>query len=546
MISWLQNLLQKHYKWLFSGLLAIIIVAFVFTIGNTGGIGSSNPQDIKMEFFGVNLNSPREKQAIEQDVILSAELNGQQLNRNSFQGAFFQRITALYLANQLNMPGPNDAQMAEYIRGLPAFQDRRTGSFSPDLYTKMLDSMQNSPQRGGEQALLQVISDDYRIGKVMGALGGPGYVLPYMAKRQIEMTDTVWDVSVAEFDQGGFKPDLQPTDENLQKFYEENEMRFATGPRIVVSYVGFPTSEFVGDVDEPTEAQQLNYYRVHRNEFPKGEDGKPQPIDAVRADVIAGWKKTQAQELAINAANELAVAAYEAVYAEKLEPNAQSVAAFAKEHGKKLVTLAPFSRSKPESSVPGVPQSALAQAAGLDDARFYTDAVALDDGAAIFFLEEELPSSTPALADIREQVLEDYKTSETRRLYNLRALEIKKELQAAATAGKSFKETAESLGLTVQSYSDFTFNSPPQGLDYFVLQTIQGMKVGEVEDLMAFGSLGTYIYVSGKETPDVPLDSPKIEENVGQMTTFAGRATAQGILNELITQEEARVVPQEF
>ena len=42
MISWSQTILQKHNKWLFSILLVVIIIAFVFTIGNTPGIGSGN------------------------------------------------------------------------------------------------------------------------------------------------------------------------------------------------------------------------------------------------------------------------------------------------------------------------------------------------------------------------------------------------------------------------------------------------------------------------------------------------------------------------
>lgn len=546
MISWLQNLLQKHYKWLFSGLLAIVIVAFVFTIGNTGGIGSSNREDVRREFFGVNLNAPRQVEAINRDVYLSAQLTGQRLSPNSVEGAFFQRITALQLANQLNIPVPSDAQMAEYIRSLPAFQDPQTRKFSPDLYTRLLDQMQNSPQMGGEQALLQVITEDYRIKKVMEALSGPGYVLPYLAKRQMESMDTTYDVQVATLDRATFKPELATDDAALQKFYDDNAFRFATGPRIVTAFIEFPASDYTGDVAEPTPAQLLNYYRTNRSNFPAGEDGKPQPLDAVHDEVVAAWKLSQAKELAVNSANEMAVAAYEASYAKKLEPNVQSITAFAKGHSKQLTTLAPFSRNEPVSSVPGVPDSALAQAAELTNTRFYTDAVELDNGAAVFFLEEELPSSTPTLAEIRDQVLEQYTSTETQRLFNLKAIELKKTLQAAVTAGKPFTETAEALGLKVESYSDFTLNTPPEGMDYFLLQAIQGMKAGEVSDLMAFGDLGTFIYVAKKTVPDIALDSPEITENVTQLARFSGRATAQGIINELISQESTRVKPEEL
>lgn len=546
MISWIQNLLQKHYKWLFTGLLAIIIVAFVFTIGNTGGVGSGNPQDVKLEFYGVNLNSPRQMQALQQDTSLSARLNAQRLNRNTFEMAVLQRITALHLANQLNIPAPTQEQMASFIRGLQGLQDPQTGQFSRDRYTALLDELQNSPQSGGEQALLQVVSDDYRISKVQDGLSGPGYVLPYMAKLQLEAVDTVWSLDVATLERNNFQPDVQPSEEELASYYEENEFRFATGPRIVVSYVAFPLSDYLADIEDPKPGTLLNYYRVNRSNFPAGEDGKPQPLDAVREQVVEAWKQEQAEELAINDANTLAVAAYEASYADKLSSDAASIRAFAEAQDKEVTTLAPFPRDEPRSSAPGIPQSALAQAATLDENRFYTDGLKIEDGAAVFFLEEELPSSTPPLAEIRETVLSAYVDGETRRLFSQRAQEIKTELQAAVDAGESFAEKAKSLGLKVDSYADFTFVSPPQGLDYFVLQAVQGMKKGGITDLMSIGDLGTFVYVADKVAPQIELDSPEVQENIEQLANFSARATSQGIMNELIIKEEARVTPSEF
>src|ERR1700719_1113888 len=46
MIPWLQRVLQRHYKWLLSIILATIAITFVFTIG------------IGMSKYGINLNDP--------------------------------------------------------------------------------------------------------------------------------------------------------------------------------------------------------------------------------------------------------------------------------------------------------------------------------------------------------------------------------------------------------------------------------------------------------------------------------------------------------
>ena len=74
MISWIQNHLIRHGRWIFLTLLTVIIVAFVFTIGNTPGCTSNQSGYQEQKFYSYDLNSPREMGIISETVSLSALL----------------------------------------------------------------------------------------------------------------------------------------------------------------------------------------------------------------------------------------------------------------------------------------------------------------------------------------------------------------------------------------------------------------------------------------------------------------------------------------
>lgn len=550
MFTWLQTVMQRHYKWLFSILLAIIIVAFVFTIGNTGGFGSGNPADVRREFYGINLNSQKDMGDLAQWTGISSNLMQRRLSPTNREGAMLQRAVVLYLADQMNIPAPGDEQFAEFLRGIPAFQDRQTGTFSRDLYTSEIDRAQNTPN--GEENLSLVLIQDYRIQKVMDALGGPGYVLPYMAMRELEQSNTTWSIDVAKMDESTFEPTINSTPETLQEFFEQNQFRYESGPLIAVSYIEFPATEFISEVKEPTEVELTTYYNSNRTKWSKDEEGKTKPLADIRDQVVNSWKLEQAKDIATTKANELAYAVFEGTDGGELTYSPESITAFLEKQGLTEKSLKPFPRNDIAAAVstntPFINNSAVTQAVSLNERRFYTDPVQSDDGAVVLFLKEELPSTVPPFEDVRIQVAADYADEESKRQFNLKAVKLKNELSTAIDEGKNFKEAAEALGLTVKTYTDFKLSEPPQELrqDYFVLQTMLKLDQGELSDLTSFGDLSTFVYVETKTVPEYPLDSPEVLDNIAQLTSMSSRITAQGIINDLITVGEANARPEEF
>lgn len=549
MFTWLQTVMQRHYKWLFSILLAIIIVAFVFTIGNTGGVGSGNPEDFRRDFYGFNLNSQRDMAALNEWTAMSSALSGRRLSPQNREAAVLQRAVSLSLVDQLGIPEPNEEQFAEFLRGIPAFTDPATGQFSRDRYTQALDQAQNTP--GGKDTLSLVLVQDYRIGKVLDALGGPGYVLPYMSQLELQERNTEWSIAVAELDKSTFEPEIETTPEALEAFYQNNSFRYESGPRIVVGFVTFPAKDYVNAVADPTDAQLARFYNQNRAQWPKNDEGKTKPLDEIREQVIEAYKLESAVDKAVAAGNELAVAAYNANYEGQLTAEPASITDFLKSKGLTEEAVAPFPRSKPEEAVSATKNSFVnlagaRAAAALDAERFYSDAVATDDGAAVFFLREELPSETPPLDKVRIKVMADYAQAERSRQFNLKSVALKDELQKAVDDGQDFNKVAEEKGLTVKDYNNFTAMSPPDGVDYFILSAIQGMQPGEISDLMSIGTLGTFIYVADKKVPDYALGSDEVIDNMKQIQSLSARLTTQSIMNDLITSGMEKATPHEF
>ena len=99
MISWIQHHLIRHGRWIFISLLAIIIIAFVFTIGNTPGLTTNESNYEKRDVFGIDVNNPNEMDKLAAAVSMSRLLQTKTEfnNNNQFQNALANRIVQLHL-----------------------------------------------------------------------------------------------------------------------------------------------------------------------------------------------------------------------------------------------------------------------------------------------------------------------------------------------------------------------------------------------------------------------------------------------------------------
>lgn len=543
MISWIQHHLIRHGRWIFLSLLALIIVAFVFTIGNTPGCTTDRSGYAPSLFYGIDLNSPLERDPILQKVSISAFLNRQEFRtEEQFQTELSSRIALLQLSDVIGLPGPDQAALAEYIKTKPAFFGP-DGNFSPDAYTRMLDDLASNP-RSSEALVLQVLAEDFRIDQARAAVSGPGYLLPSEAIAQTLRSKTELELVVASLPFAGFAPEIDSSEAALREFYEQNKQRYEISERIEASYVAFHADAYLDKVPEATDAELRQHFAENRaalvaaHEAAKATDATdgeqdaaaPVTFDTVRPLVVESYAREQANRLANETALDFALR----LYRDAIKRDSAAFNQLLNQSGLSLTRIEPY-------TLAGARQRALSPdlleaAFTLGSHRYYSDPYAIDSGFAVLIYQGRIAPVIPPFEEVAASVAADFQAAEKRRLFNEKGLSLRTELTAALEAGQTFSEAAESLGLTATNFEKFTVRNAPRTLNPSALQQAQRMAVGEVSPMLTTGGLGSFVYLQSKTVPELDRSNEDVTQAQMMLQQWALFSTESSLLNELVVR----------
>lgn len=551
MISWIQNHLIRHGRWIFLSLLALIIVAFVFTIGNTPGCTTDQSGYEENLFYGIDLNSPRERDVIIEKVQLSAFLNGQQIrSEEQFQSQLMSRIALLHLADEIGVPSPSQEKLASYITTKSAFRGPN-GEFSPDAYTSFVDSVESNP-RTQQGLVLIVIGEDFRINQIDSALSGPGYLLPAEALAQTQRSRTSFTLSTAELSYAAFAPEITKETAALLEYYESNQLRYEISERIKASYVFFDIANFEAQVPEATEAELREHFIANRAQFvadhkaveaaqlkeaaeakEPAEETSPEPVEGVTfSDVRDAVAQSYLIEQESRMANQAAQAFAYSLYLEEIKRDSAAFNKLLSESDVSLTEIEPY-------TLAGARQRALSSellesAFKLGGNRYYSDAYAVDGGFAVLLYEGRITPEIPEFEVVQAEVTADFLAAEKRRLFNEKGENLQAELKAKIGEGTAFAEAAEALGLSVNSFETFTLQEAPRELNRSALQQAQSMDTGEVSPMLTSGGTGIFVYVQNKEVPEIANDDEDLTKAEDYLARFAAYSSGTAFANELV------------
>lgn len=548
MISWIQHHLIRHGRWIFLTLLAVIIVAFVFTIGNTPGCTTDRSAYRENLFYGVDLNSPLEADQLAQKVSMSAMLNNQQFRTNEqFQGQLTSRVAMLYLADEIGIPAPTQETLAEYIKTKNAFRGQ-DGEFSPDAYTRFVDQMESNP-RAPQGLVISVLEEDFRIEQVAEALSGPGYLLPSETNAQTQRSRTKLTLATAELPYDDFEPEQEADEAALTAYYETNAQRYEVPERIEASYILFPAANYTELVAEASDAELREHFAANRAGFVadyeaanpapepvESEEGEeqevpePEPVtfEKVRDAVVASLTA----ELAARTANEAAQAFAFQLYRDEIARESAAFNQLLNESGLSLIEIEPYTASG--ASQRALSPEMLQSAFSLGGNRYYSDAYEVEGGFALLIYNGRIAPEIPPYEAVAAEVASDYAADEKRRLFNEKGESLKAELEAALAEGKAFTEAAESLGLSARSFETFEVKDSPVELNRSALQQAQSMSAGEVSPMLTLGGVGTLVFLEGKETPEIAEDDADLVQSRGMLERWASFTTRTDLTNELV------------
>lgn len=536
MISWIQNHLIRHGRWIFLSLLALIIVAFVFTIGNTPGCTSDSSGYQENLFYGIDLNAPRERDVIIEKVQLSAYLNGQQIRSDEqFQSQLTSRIALLHLADELGVPSPSKETLADYITTKNAFRGP-DGEFSADAYTSFVDSIESNP-RAQQGLVLIVLEEDYRINQIGSVLSGPGYLLPAEALAQTQRNRTEFTLATAELKFADFAPEIAADEAALREYYETNKLRYEIPERIKASYVFFDAAQYAAQVPTATETELREHFIANRAQFvadfeaskpaaAEGTDETPVTFESVREAVAASYLSEQESRIA----NEAAQAFAYKLYRDEIKRDSAAFNELLNKSAVSLTSIEPY-------TLAGARQRALStelleSAFALSGNRYYSDAYAIDGGYAVLIYEGRISPEIPAFEAVQAEVTANYKADEKRRLFNEKGESLQAELEAKVGEGVDFVEAATALGLSAQAFDTFTAQDAPRELNRGALQAAQGMQAGEISPMI--GGSGILVYVANKEVPEIASDDEDLTQAEDYLARFAAYSSGTAYANELV------------
>lgn len=520
MITWLQTFFLKHNKWLFGGLLIVIIVTFVLTIGPQSFFGSGGGASKRsLQFHGYDLASETDQRTIAQHAEISSFLNPElQIGRDQVMNYAYIRISALGMANKLGIPEPSDENLKTYIQSLRAFQDPTTNAFSADTYQRMMDLVQNSG-RFEANIMGKVLREDYRIAEVRQALGGPDYTLPFEVDQAFIDAKSNYAVTLLHFNMDSFNPQIVATQDALRDFFEQNPARYEIDEQISVTALKFTGEAYLSEIDDPEGDVLEAYFAANKAKYQtpapetdaEGEAAEAPEVllEDVLEAVIADWKDEQAIALAARKCEQFSVQLWQ----QKVEAQSPEYEAMLEEFAVEQLAVPAYSRQDIPRTT-GLPfqlfESVWAYAN--NSSRYFSDLASTNDGAALLVINELIDARQPAFEEVAEAVRDDYMESEKRRLFAEKGKELRDQL-LASIQDRDLATLAEELELELSEIDSFNGDRVPFSLRRNQLwEQVQFLEPGQMTPMIINDNRGTFAYLSEKTLPELNPDAEDYQE----------------------------------
>lgn len=543
MITWLQNFFLKHNKWLFGGLLIVIIVTFVLTIGPQSFFGSGTTQQREsLQFYGYDLTSESDQRALAYTAEISAILHPElQVRREQLMDYAYLRATALGIASQLGIPEPTKEELSGYVETLETFQNPQTGEFSAQAYRNMMDAMQSSDRYDAE-AIATVMREDFRILQVRNALGGPDYSLPFEVQKEYVDRQTDFEVVLARYLYTSFNPEIEANEEDLLQYYNENPARYEIPETISVEALMFKAEAYMDEVPEPAEAELESWFAANKSRYETEPDADSDEEAAeipeitladVREEVIADWKTDQARKIAAKKSEQFSLRLWQ----ESVALDSPEYTALLEHFAVDTRTVPPYPRNQPPSTQ--TIQAELLNSMWIyadNPNRYFSDIGQTPDGAVLLVSRGVTDSRMPEFEEVKSAVRENYFMAEKRRLFAEEGEALKATIEDRL-ADESFTEIAASLGLETEELEPFSGETVPRELlQSTIWDQAQFLDEGALSRMILQGQAGIFAYMKSKSVPELDTGSEGYQEFLADRTSFVSESMGWARLREISDQ----------
>lgn len=550
MITWLQTILIKHNKILFSALLVVVIVTFILMTGSGNPFGSQpSGMPSEINYFDYNLASEGTRQAIMLDAQMSMQAQPMFGYTPEMSQTYpFLRAAALGLANRWGLPEPSNEAVEDFIRNLNRFRNPNTQSFDADQYTRFMDSLKTNPRTSVEH-FLRVIKEDVLIDQVVTIMETPGFAIPFESIQSYRESETQWEVINARMEYDVFDVVIEPTESELEEYYKQNPAKYERPEQIKVTGVAFDYDDFIDQVPEPTEDQIVLYFERNRSKYQKifeeeMSDTDPIPgssfvtLDLVRNQAIADWKLDRARRQAEAQAEEFTLRLWE----QKIARNDPRLLDTVEELNGAFVQLVPYSRQT-NLGFEGISDNLLQSMwAFAGSERYFSEISRTDTGAIVLLFDEIIPARLPEVSEVLELVHASYIEDKKRELFSEAAEVRQEQLVRLVNRGESFEEAAGQFDLEIEPHGPFAGNSVPSALRRpEIWNVVRVLEEGDISPPIISNFDGHIIYVKSKEEPTEEITEEALAEYQSPRQRFYASGSGWSLLNAIASQRLAEI-----
>jgi hypothetical protein len=520
---------------IFVALLAIVIVAFVFTIGNTPGcVGRST----SIDYYGHTLSrGSKDVKQLSNNAIMSSYLHYGRapFSEQYLQIEIYRRAAYLHLANELKIPAPSKTAIQDMIKNLPAMQNQDGGGFSASAFTRIVDLIESDTSLNTSD-IESVLSEDFRMEQVLQLLGDDAFVLKDEAKWDAIRANTKYDLEVFQFAKSAFNPTIEVKDEDLENYYKENKSQFRVLERIKLTYVTIPSARFTIDAAILTDEQMTTHF--NRNSFryvDANAEKKPETYQELDAEKLSSLKKNLIMELQQDKASKFANDFAYNLFDGEIEQGSPAFKAYLEKHQLTETEIEPYSQETvPTNTL--VPQQQLRNAFSLTEKKYFSDAFRMGSGFAVLFYKGKLDPYIPEFSEIKDKVEVAYRQSKQEAQFVEKGNELLKTLQdfASTDGEKDFEKFAKDNQLTFSKVEAATFAKIPETVPSNVFNAATKANTDEFTKFVLSKDSGYIARVVSSQRPEGEELDKFVTERFDQLKSTYNYLISQSMFSELL------------
>ena len=491
------NIMRKYQQTLMILVTFVVIIAFTWLYNNTSfeHVGADRVGSVygRMVSQTDYLREAR-KFEISQMLGLYEYLGnlasvGNQRSRNDAEDNFIWNSFVLQHEAQALGIQPTEQEIIEAVQKIPALQTN--GQYDSSKYNMFVANVLNP--RGFTTAQFEdIISDSLRLEKIKSLLGATTAPAPTEIRAAFERRNQKTEASVIRLKLEDFKKDVKVSDEDLQKRFEEQKAVLKHPEKRKVKFVAFT--------------------------LPPPAPDKP---------ALAGKERVAALQKLADQASEFSVAMTEKDA--KLDEVAGKTQV-------KVEETPDFEITAPPKELGG--SSAVAQATfQLTNEEPNSDVITADNGYYVLQLSGVTPSTPMTVEEARKQLTDDLINERANEALSLKAAELRKKIEEAMKAEKSFADAAKEAGATPEAFPAFSQAEPkmdqPDARE--VMMRSSDLAVAQLSDFVPTQTGGLLIYVDKR----LPVDETNFEKEKTMIAQNIERMMSEAAFQQWLKERRA-------